>query len=104
MLTLYQAEWCPFSSAVRQRLTELGIDFVVRQVEPFPGDRRVVDQIPTLETPDGVRFTGTAPIFDYLRTLDSGPYERTHRERYAEHEHERREEKTAAILRGEPPR
>ena len=28
MLTLYQAEWCPFSSAVREVLTELGIDFV----------------------------------------------------------------------------
>jgi len=28
MLTLYQAEWCPFSSAVREILTELGLDFV----------------------------------------------------------------------------
>jgi len=26
ILTLYQAEWCPFSSAVREALTELGID------------------------------------------------------------------------------
>jgi glutaredoxin len=32
VLTLYQAEWCPYSSAVRQRLTELGIDFVAKQV------------------------------------------------------------------------
>ena len=30
MLTLYQAEWCPFSSAVREILTELGLDFVAR--------------------------------------------------------------------------
>ena len=36
MLTLYQAEWCPFSSAVREILTELGLDFVARQVEACP--------------------------------------------------------------------
>jgi len=29
-VTLYQAEWCPFSSAVRELLTELGIDALVR--------------------------------------------------------------------------
>ena len=28
---LYQAEWCPHSHNVRQRLTELGIDFMARQ-------------------------------------------------------------------------
>ena len=33
VLTLYQAEWCPFSSAVREVLTELGIDFLARQVD-----------------------------------------------------------------------
>jgi glutaredoxin len=38
-VTLYQAEWCPFSSAVRELLTELGIDAVVRQVEPWPEQR-----------------------------------------------------------------
>ena len=27
LVTLYQAEWCPFSSAVREVLTELGIQF-----------------------------------------------------------------------------
>jgi glutaredoxin 3 len=32
MLELYQAEWCPASRRVRQRLTELGLDFVARQV------------------------------------------------------------------------
>ena len=53
MLTLYQAEWCPFSSAVREVLTELGIDFVARQVEPWPDERSELqavagtDQIPS---------------------------------------------------------
>jgi hypothetical protein len=31
MIELFQAEWCPYSSAVRERLTELGIDLVARQ-------------------------------------------------------------------------
>jgi len=38
-LVLYQAEWCPFSSAVREVLTELGLEFVARPVEPWPEQR-----------------------------------------------------------------
>jgi glutathione S-transferase len=38
-IELYQAEWCPHSARVRQRLTELGVDFVARQVEPEPEQR-----------------------------------------------------------------
>ena len=49
MITLWQAEWCPYSSAVRERLTELGIDFIARQVEPSEEHRTQVDEIPTLE-------------------------------------------------------
>lgn len=32
MLELWQTEWCPGSRRVRQRLTELGVDYVARQV------------------------------------------------------------------------
>ena len=39
MIELYQAEWCPYSHRVRERLTELGLDFVVRQVAPRREDR-----------------------------------------------------------------
>jgi len=28
VLTLYQTEWCPFSSAVREVLTELGLSLI----------------------------------------------------------------------------
>jgi hypothetical protein len=35
MIELYQAEWCPHSHPVRQRLTELGLDFVARQNERY---------------------------------------------------------------------
>ena len=38
-IILYQTEWCPFSSAVREVLTELGLDAVIRQVEPWPEQR-----------------------------------------------------------------
>ena len=50
MLTLYQAEWCPYSSAVRQRLTELGIDFVAKQVAPRQEEREGEHEIPLLVT------------------------------------------------------
>jgi len=98
VITLYQAEWCPYSSAVRERLTELGLDFVARQVEPWPEDRTAVDEIPTLETDDGVRFSGTAPIFEYLAAFEAWQHERAHRERYDEHAAARRREVTAEIL------
>ena len=64
MVTLYQAEWCPFSSAVREVLTELGLDFVARQVEPWPEQRATLlersgkDEIPALETEDGELVVG----------------------------------------------
>jgi hypothetical protein len=32
MFALYQTEWCPASRRVRERLTELGLDYLVRQV------------------------------------------------------------------------
>jgi glutathione S-transferase len=38
-MELYQAEWCPHSQRVRQRLTELGLDFVAHQVPAEPGNR-----------------------------------------------------------------
>ena len=38
-LQLYQAEWCPFSHRVRMRLTELGVDVVLRQVAADRGRR-----------------------------------------------------------------
>jgi glutaredoxin len=35
---LFQAEWCPYSHRVRQRLTELGLDFTARQVAADPDE------------------------------------------------------------------
>jgi uncharacterized protein len=91
VLTLYQAEWCPFSAAVREILTELGLDFVARQVEPWPEERaglRAVsgsDRIPALETEDGSFFSGTRAIYGYLRGLDGWGHAAQHRRRFLDH-------------------
>jgi glutathione S-transferase len=102
MLVLHQAEWCPYSSAVRERLTELGIDFVARQVAPWPEQRTGVDSIPTLETEDGF-VHGAEEIFAYLARFDVPPQAAQHRERYAEHRDERERETTAEQLQALAP-
>lgn len=72
MLTLYQAEWCPDSHRVRQRLTELGLPFVAMQVEPRREDRHELreasgdDSIPVLLTEDGQAIAGADAIVAYL--------------------------------------
>jgi glutathione S-transferase len=85
MIVLYQAEWCPHSSKVRERLTELGVDFVARQVEPWPEQRTDVEEIPTLETEDGERISGEKEILSYLDSFEPWQYEEQHRERLVEH-------------------
>jgi glutathione S-transferase len=108
LVTLYQAEWCPFSSAVRELLTELGIDAVVRQVEPLPEQRGRLreaagtDEIPVLQAEDGRIFRGTREIFAHLAERDTGPDAAAHRERYAEHREDREAETTARLLRHVP--
>ena len=103
MITLWQAEWCPYSSAVRERLTELGIDFVARQVEPSEEHRTQVDEIPTLELEDGTRIAGTRPILDYLTKLEPWQWEGDHRRRYAEHADARERDLTGTLLRRMTP-
>ena len=45
MLELFQAEWCPYSHRVRQRLTELGVDFVAKQVEADRHERKELKRV-----------------------------------------------------------
>jgi glutathione S-transferase len=103
VLTLYQAEWCPYSSAVRQRLTELGIDFVAKQVAPRQEDREGEHEIPLLTNEDGERFEGTDAIFDYLAALAPGESEREHRAQYRAHRADRARETTAKVLAEQAP-
>ena len=103
-LTLYQAEWCPFSSAVREVLTELGLDFVARQVEPWPEQREGLqalagtDQIPVLQAEDGELYRGTRAIFDHLREREPGPFAAAHRSRFADHRDARESDATGQLI------
>ena len=72
MYELWQTEWCPASRRVRQRLTELGVDYLTRQV-PVERDRRALlrerigtDTIPVLVTPNGAVLAGEDAIAAYL--------------------------------------
>jgi glutaredoxin len=87
---LYQAEWCPHSHKVRQRLTEIGADFVARQVAADPDDRDALEratgsrEIPVLVTDDGRRLSGEEEILPYLDGFDDRPDADAHRARSRE--------------------
>ena len=75
---LYQAEWCPHSSRVRQCFTELGVSFIARPVPAEPADREELrrktgsDEIPALVTEDGAVINEDAEaIIDYLEQRHS---------------------------------
>lgn len=72
MLELFQTEWCPASSRIRQRLTELALDYVNRQVPVDRQDRAALDAatgsdtIPALVLEDGSAVVGEDEILAYL--------------------------------------
>ncbi|MDP9377699.1 MAG: glutathione S-transferase N-terminal domain-containing protein [Actinomycetota bacterium] len=82
MLELYQTEWCPYSHRVRQKLTELGLDFIAHQVPPSRSQREAMreavgaDVIPVLVLDDGTVLDQDAD--DIVAELD---------QRYAANEH-----------------
>ena len=71
-MDLYQAEWCPHSHRVRERLTDLGVDVVLHQVPRDPENRaelrRVAntDEIPVLVLDDGFPVCGADQIVEEL--------------------------------------
>jgi glutathione S-transferase len=84
---LYQAEWCPHSHKVRQRLTELGLDFWARQVPAEPEEREEMkrtvgtDEIPVLVVDGGESICGEDAIFEYLSRFDPRADADAHREK-----------------------
>ena len=102
--TLYQAEWCPFSSAVQEVLTELGVDFVARQVEPWPEERNELralsgtDEIPVLQAEDGTLYRGTREIFAHLRERDPWRFAAAHRRRFADHRDARESDAAGQLI------
>jgi glutathione S-transferase len=107
VLKLYQAEWCPYSSAVRERLTELGLVFVAEPVEPQPEERdelrRIAgtDEIPVLVTDEGEVLAGTGAVFEWLAGR-RGDAEVRHRRRFAEHAGQRDETVAELLPRAAP--
>ena len=86
-MELYQAEWCPHSHKVRQRLTELGIDYTTRQVAADPDERdemkeRVgTDEIPVLVSDDGDAVCGEDEILDFLNGFEERADAAEHRDK-----------------------
>jgi len=82
VLELWQAEWCPHSHAVRQRLTEVGVDFVAHQVAADIEDREGEMMIPRLRTEDGLVLEGEEQILPWLdATYEDRPDAGRHRAR-----------------------
>lgn len=77
-LVLWQTEWCPASHRVRQRLTELGLTYTVRQVPAERTDRHELvsstghESIPVLVAGDRVT-AGEDAIVSYLNTHFAEP-------------------------------
>lgn len=92
MYELYQAEWCPYSSYVREQLTERGVDFVARQVPAERAARRDMqvrtgtDEIPVLVAGDRV-ITAFEAILAFLdQHHPRRPDAADHHARYADPE------------------
>jgi glutathione S-transferase len=66
VLELWQAEWCPHSHKVRQRLTELGVDFVAHQVAADKENRPDEIAIPRLLAEQGEVLSGEEEILPWL--------------------------------------
>jgi glutaredoxin 3 len=90
MLELFQTEWCPGSRRIRQRLTELGLDYLNHQV-PVEREQRTLlfgltgsDTVPTLLLEDGSALAGEEEILAYLeRHYDESEQAQAHRAKAA---------------------
>ena len=93
MIEVHQAEWCPYSRMVRERLTELGIDYIARQVEPSQDDRDRLQEvsgqrsIPVVVLEDGEVLSGETEdiVAELTRRFDAWPHEDAHREQARAH-------------------
>lgn len=87
MISVYQAEWCPHSALIRQRLTELEVAYVAIPVPPDHAERTAMieatgsEDIPTVVLEDGTVLAGADE--EILRGLDErfpeGPQAHAHR-------------------------
>ena len=81
MLELWQTEWCPASRRLRQRLTELGVEYLIRQVPVEREQRHTLravtgtDTIPALTLEDGTVLVGEETIAGWLDANVAEPAE-----------------------------
>lgn len=73
MLELYQFEQCPYCKKVREKLTELNIDFICRNMQKGTKKREILmtlggkDQVPFLVDMDkGIFMYESDKIIEYL--------------------------------------
>ena len=93
MIEVHQAEWCPYSSKVRQRLTELDQPFICRPVPAEKEERDALrelagtDTIPVVVLDDGTLLDGDADeiIAELDRHFDEPPGAEAHRRALAAH-------------------
>ncbi len=86
MIEVYQAEWCPYSAMLRERLTELGVDYVARQVAPTRPERDALreatgqDGIPAVVFEDGEVLAGATEdmVAELERRFAPGEFEEGH--------------------------
>ncbi len=85
MLELWQTEWCPASARIRQRLTELEVDYLIRQVPVEKDERQALrgatgsDVIPALVGDDAI-VVGEVDIRRWLDAfVAESPYAEAHR-------------------------
>ena len=94
LMELWQAEWCPHSSVVRELLTELDVDYVARQVEAYPEQREQLrertghDTIPVAVFADGEIVGGPREaVVEAIRARYPEPATaEDHRQQVAAHE------------------
>jgi glutathione S-transferase len=93
MIQVFQAEWCPFSALVRERLNELDLPFVAL---PVPVDREARDVmqertgtrvIPAVILEDGTVLSGDAKeiVAELDQRYPEGPNAQAHRDALAAH-------------------
>jgi glutaredoxin len=94
VIEVWQAEWCPHSALVRQRLTELAVSYVARQVPARPEDRDEMraatgqEAIPVVVLDDGTVLAGPdeAILAGLDERFDDPPGAPEHRAKAAAHD------------------
>ncbi|WP_205698295.1 glutaredoxin domain-containing protein [Conexibacter sp. SYSU D00693] len=94
MIEVFQAEWCPYSSMVRERLNELDLPFICRPVAADRENRHELrdlagtESIPVVRLDDGTLLAGDTK--EILAELDQRfpepPGAEAHRRQLAAHQ------------------